>query len=49
MPLKKGSSNKTRSQNIAEMIAAGHSKDQAIAAAYHQQREARDKKRGAKK
>jgi hypothetical protein len=38
MPLFKGKSNAIRSQNIAEMIKAGHPEDQAIAAAYRQQR-----------
>jgi hypothetical protein len=33
MPLKKGSSDKVVSQNIREMIKAGHPKKQAIAAA----------------
>jgi hypothetical protein len=37
MPLFKGKSNAIRSQNIAEMIKAGHPEDQAIAAAYRQQ------------
>ena len=33
MPLKKGRSNKVVSQNIREMMAAGHPQKQAIAAA----------------
>jgi len=43
MPLKKGTSNKTRSLNIKEMIEAGHPRDQAAAAAYRQQRQAKAK------
>lgn len=34
MPLKKGSDDKTISENIAELIKAGHSRDQAVAIAY---------------
>jgi hypothetical protein len=34
MPLKPGSSDEVISENIAEMIRAGHPRDQAIAAAY---------------
>jgi hypothetical protein len=34
MPLKKGSSKKVMSENIAEMRHAGHKESQAIAAAY---------------
>lgn len=34
MPLKKGSSKETISDNIAELIRAGHPKDQAVAIAY---------------
>jgi hypothetical protein len=40
MPLIKSSSDEARSENIAEMIRAGHPRNQAIAAAYHNQREA---------
>lgn len=40
MPLIHSASNKARSENIAEMIKAGHPRDQAIAAGYHNQREA---------
>lgn len=44
MPLKKGSSKKTISENIAELIRAGHPKDQAAAIAYekaHKKRKGR--------
>ena len=41
MPLKQGSSNKTRSKNIREMVKAGHPRKQAQAAAYRQQRKAK--------
>jgi hypothetical protein len=44
MPLKRGSSKKTRETNIREMIKAGHSPQQAVAASYREQRES--KKRG---
>jgi hypothetical protein len=38
MPLKKGKGKKVRSENIAEMVRAGHPVKQAVAAAYAQQR-----------
>ena len=47
MPLKKGSSDKTRGENIQEMIRSGYPRNQAIAAAYDTQR--RSKKKGKKK
>ena len=40
MPLIKSASDEARSENIAEMIKAGHPPKQAEAAAYHNQREA---------
>lgn len=45
MPLKKGASNKTRSENIREMVKTGRPTKQAAAAAYRQQRQARAKKK----
>ena len=44
MSLIKGKSNKTREKNIEEMIHAGHPTQQAIAAAYSVQREAKGQK-----
>lgn len=41
MPLLKGSSQKTISKNISEMVRAGHPQNQAIAAALNQSRQAR--------
>ncbi len=40
MPLIKSASNEARSENIREMINAGHPPNVAEAAAYHNQREA---------
>lgn len=45
MPLKEGSSKKTLSENIAELINAGHDRDQAVAIAYRNARESRKKKK----
>jgi hypothetical protein len=39
MPLKKGKSEKTKSENIKEMMASGHSQKQSIAAALNKARE----------
>lgn len=47
MPLKKGSSKATISSNISEMIAAGHPRDQSIAAALNTARDTLRKKRNA--
>jgi len=43
MPLKKGTSDKTRNANIAKEIAAGKKPAQAVAIGYAVQREAKDK------
>lgn len=44
MPLKKGTSNKTRQQNIETEIKAGKKPRQAVAIGYSVQREAKKKK-----
>ena len=44
MPLSKGTSDKARSGNIAELIRSGRSKEQAAAIAYHEQRKNRAKR-----
>ena len=47
MPLRKGGSDKTRSQNISEMVRSGYPVKQAVAASYTQQRASkRGKRRG---
>ena len=43
MPLKKGSSDKTRSENIREMVRSGYPRAQAAAAAYSNQRKSKRK------
>lgn len=45
MPLKKGSSQATISENIAEMRESGHPQDQSVAAALSQARRSKGKKR----
>jgi hypothetical protein len=52
MPLKKGKSRKTISQNIKEMIKAGHPRNQAVSAAFEHARRSDEtvrKRRGTKK
>lgn len=44
MPLKKGTSKKTFSENVAEMRNSGHPEKQAVAAAYAEQRASKAKK-----
>jgi len=44
MPLHKGKSKRVMSENIREMMRAGHPQKQAVAAAYREAGEARKKK-----
>lgn len=44
MPLKKGSSQKTISENIAELVRAGHPPNQAAAIAYKEAGKGRKKR-----
>jgi hypothetical protein len=44
MPLRKGKSHKTISENIREMIHSGHPKDQSVAAAMRQAGKSKKKK-----
>lgn len=45
MPLKRGKSAKVRSENIREMVKAGHPQKQAVAAAYREQRQSKKSKK----
>jgi hypothetical protein len=45
MPLKKGTSKKVVSENIREMVKAGHPQKQAVAAAMREKRQSRKKKK----
>ena len=45
MPLQKGSSKKTLSENIAKLIKEGYPRDQAVAIAYSEQKKHKLKKK----
>jgi len=49
VPLSKGTSNKARDKNVKEMIAADHGPEQAVAAAYAQQRKNKARRKKDKK
>lgn len=49
MPLKKGKSRATISRNISEMVKAGHSQRQAVAAALNTARRSKSKSKRRKK
>jgi hypothetical protein len=46
VPLKSGSSKETVSENIREMVRAGHPQDQAVAAAMRKKRESGKRRKG---
>jgi hypothetical protein len=45
MPLKRGSSDATRSENVSELVRSGYPTKQAVAIAYRTQRESKRKSR----